>query len=95
MTILETIGGIFGALFVIGFFGGLIYVMLFKAEASNYPTAVRGTGICLLAGALKVIFIFAEDLSTSFSSDWLNYVLIAMVVVGMLVMMSGFGGDSK
>lgn len=95
MTILETIGGVLGALLVIGFFGGLIYFMLFKAEMSNYPMAMRGTGICMLAGALKVLFILAEDLSSGFSADWLNYTLIAIFVVGMFMIMLGFGGDSK
>jgi hypothetical protein len=89
MMILETIGGILGALLLIGFFGGLIYFMLFKAELSNNPMASRGTGICMLAGALKVLFMFAENLSSGFGAGWLNYTLIAMFVVGMFMMMSG------
>ena len=61
MTILEIAGGVLAAVLVVGFFGGLIYVLLFKAKGSNYPGAARGIGICMLAGALKVLFIVLAD----------------------------------
>jgi hypothetical protein len=96
MSILEIAGGVLAAIVVVGFFGALIYVLLFKAKGSNYPGAARGIGIFLLAGALKVVcIVLAENVSPGFSADWINYVLIAMASVGMLMMMAGFGGGPK
>jgi hypothetical protein len=96
MTMLQIAGGVLAAVLVAGFFGGLIYLLLFKAQDSNYPGAARGIGIALLAGALKVLLIvLADHVSPAFNADWLNYALIAMVAVGMLMMMAGFGGGSK
>lgn len=92
MTIVEIIEGVIGAILIVGLFGGLLYFTLFRAEMSNYPIATRGLGICMLASALKVLFLFGEALSPAFGADWLNYALIAVFVIGMLMMMSGFGG---
>ena len=86
MTILENIFGVLGFLLIVGFFGGLIYICLFKAEASNMPIAVRGLGIVMLSGALKIIFMLL-----SVNPGWLDVVLIIMAVIGMLIMMTGLG----
>lgn len=96
MAILDILGGAFAILFVVGFFGGLIYVFLFKADWSNRPLVSRGIGIAMLAGALKVVFILLTDnLSDAFDAQWLNYALGAMAGVGVIMMMVGFGGDSR
>ncbi len=96
MTILDTLGGIVAAFIVVGFFGGLIYIFLFKAHWSNRPLVSRGIGIAMLAGAIKVVFlVLAENLSSAFDAEWLNYALGAMAGVGVVMMMAGFGDDSR
>ena len=90
MTIAELLWATVGAIAVVGIWGGLLYVTLFKPKESNYPIAMRGLGICLLAGTLKVLFIFGEWLSPAFGAALLDYALIAMFVSGMLMMMGGF-----
>lgn len=72
-----------------------LYILLFKSRESNYPMAGRGLGIALLAGVLKVVFLLmAEKVSPIFDSTWVNGALVVMLVVGILMMMSGFAsGD--
>jgi hypothetical protein len=90
MSILELAGGIAALVLVVGFFGGLMYVFLFKSHASNQPLAARGIGIVMLAGAIKVLFlVLAGSVSTVFDAQWLDYALVAMAGVGALMMMSG------
>lgn len=96
MTNFEIARGILAGVLVFGFFGGLIYLFLFKAKMFNMPNVARGVGICLLAGAFKVLFIFlADNVSTGFSADWLNYSLGAMAIVGMFVMMAGLASGPE
>ncbi len=93
---LDMIGGIISGILVVGFFGGLLYLTLFRAKDWNYPLAARGIGIMLLAGMLKVVLIvLAENVSDVFDADYFNYALGAGAAVGMLLMMAGFGGESK
>jgi hypothetical protein len=92
MSLLDLAGSIVALVLVVGFFGGLIYVLLFKSHASNRPLAARGIGIAMLAGAIKVVFIvLAENVSEVFATPWLDYALAAMAGVGILMMMAGFG----
>jgi hypothetical protein len=87
---LNLIGGVLAALFVVGFFGALIYVCLFKAHLSNMPNAARGVGLGLLAGAIKVVcLVLAERVSPAFNAPWINVALIVMAVVGFFVMAAG------
>jgi hypothetical protein len=94
MTIAETAWAVVGGILTIGLWGGMLYMTLLKPELSNYPTAVRGVGICMLSGTVKVLLLFAENLSPIFGADWINYVLIGVFVVGMLMMMSGFSDEN-
>ncbi|HEX7775992.1 MAG TPA: hypothetical protein VF449_05640 [Parvibaculum sp.] len=95
MTFWSFVGGVVSIVLVVGFFGGLLYVTLFKAHLSNQPVATRGIGIVLLAGVLKVVLlVLAENVSEAFGDDWLNYPLIAVAAVGMFMMMSGLGGNN-
>jgi Co/Zn/Cd efflux system component len=80
---MEVIGTIIGIIAIVGFFGGLIYAFLFHADSSNFPLAVRGVGVMLLSGAIKVIFIVISDnVSRVFDSEWFDYGLSAMAAVG-------------
>jgi hypothetical protein len=93
---LDTIGAILAGILVCGFFGGLCYVMLFKAGSSNYPLAIRGTGVMLLAGILKVVcVVLALDVSDVFDAAWINYVLGAVAAGGFFMMTAGFGAGPR
>jgi hypothetical protein len=93
---LDTIGAIIGGILVCGFFGGLCYVMLFKSGSSNYPLAIRGVGIMLLAGILKVVcVVLAADVSDVFDAALINYALGAVAIGGFFMMAAGFGKGSQ
>jgi len=94
MTIQNIFISIFGVLLAVGFLV-FLYFLLFKANEFNMPMAARGTGIMLLAGTLKVIFMMvAHRVSNGPNAGWLDVVLIVVAVVGMLMMMSGLAkGD--
>ena len=96
MGYLEIFGTAFSVIVVVGFFGGLIYVFLFKSHHSNYPLAIRGIGIAMLAGAIKVIMlVLADNVSDIVKADSVDAALGAMAVVGLLMMMTGFGKGPK
>jgi Co/Zn/Cd efflux system component len=90
---MEVIGTIIGLIAAVGFFGGLIYVCLFHSNSSNYPLAMRGIGVMVLSGAIKVIFLVLSDrVSQVFDWEWFDYGLSAMAAVGFFMMAAGFGG---
>ena len=67
-----------------------------RSCASYMPNAARGVGLCALAGVLKVVLtLAAEKLAPGLGHQWVDYPLIALLVVGMLVMMSGLGEGPK
>lgn len=91
---MEKIPGMIALFLVAGFFGTLIYVCLFRARDSNMPTASRGIGIVMLSGALKVIFLLlAEYVSEIFNAGFFDTLLIISASIGMLMLMSGLGGN--
>jgi hypothetical protein len=96
MEILKTAGMVLGGIALVAGILGFIYVCLFKAKESNMPNAARGVGLCALAGVLKVVLTLAtEKLAPGLGHQWVDYPLIALLVVGMLVMMSGLGEGPK
>jgi hypothetical protein len=90
MSVLESFGTIIVAIFVVTFFGGMLYFTLFKARESNQPLTARGIGIALLAGVLKVSFLLLAEYGFSvFNADWLNIALGIMVGLGVILVILG------
>lgn len=96
MELLKTAGMVLGGIALVAGILGFIYVSLFKANESNMPNASLGVGLCALAGVLKVVLMLAAaKLAPGLGHQWVDYPLIALLVVGMLVMMSGLGEGPK
>lgn len=88
----ETIKFIFALLIIFGIPGIFAYFLLFKAHHSNYPVAARGIGIVVLAGILKVAAVVLSDHGLLLAEEsYINYGLGALALIGLLMMMAGFG----
>lgn len=92
MDAFENAGWLLGAGVAAALFIVLTYVLLFKAKESRYPNAARGTGLCLLAGMLKLLsLLLAEKVSPAFGAPLVNYVLVGLLAVGYVLMTAGLG----
>lgn len=96
MEILKSAGMILFAAALVAALCAFIYACLFKSNEWNMPNAARGVGLCVLAGVLKVVLSFLSlKVSPWFGVPWLDYPLIALLVVGVLLMMTGLGEGPK
>ncbi len=96
MELIKTIGLVLGSLALLAAVLAFIYICLFKANESNMPNAARGVGLCALAGVLKLLLTMAAvKLAPGLPHQWIDYPLIALLVVGLLVMISGLAEGQK
>ena len=88
----DTIQFILALLVMFGIPSILAYFCLFKAQHSNYPLALRGIGIALVAGILKLAAIVLSEHGLSLNNEpAVNYGLGIVLVIGLFMMMAGFG----